>query len=286
MRERLTRDDLFSYILMLRPVCRKVILVVEGDTDYAALRAHIDHAEVNVIPGYGKDVISSAMKLVNEHDVPVVIALLDRDFGELMSNYESQPNVFMTDRYDLDATIFFSGDLCDRMAFALGEGEQIKALLADLDCPDLSHAVASLAGAIGVLRMISVREGLSLGMRDFPIGEVVRDDCRSVDLESLADLALRRGPRPQPTRPSDLVKKMQMEFASSTDAYAYCSGHDLAKALAVILRKRGGAQVRWDFIERALRGAFNCSELRSTQMFSEMALWGQRQGRRIWNCSG
>lgn len=284
MRERLTADDLFSYILILRPVDKRTFLLLEGDSDYAALRAHIDESEVNVIPGYGKGIIVPAMSLVNSHAVPNVVTLLDQDFGALLPGSVVQPNVFITDRYDLDATIFFSSDLCDRMAFNFGDGDQIKSLISDLGCSDLARASANLALAVGVLRYISVRDGLRLNLRDFPIGEVVRDDCRSLDLEAFASLALRRGPQSQPKRPNELVVEIRTEMAGVTDPYAYCSGHDLARALSVILRKRGGVSLKPDTVERALRGAFGCAEIRATRMYSELTIWAQQADRRMWVC--
>jgi hypothetical protein len=284
MRERLTADDLFSHILILRPVDKRIFLLLEGDSDHAALRAHIDESEINVIPGYGKGIIEPAMSLVNNHAVPKVAALLDRDFGTLLSGSTVQSNVFFTDRYDLDATIFFSSDLCDRMAFNFGDGDLIKGLISDLGCSDLASASANLALAVGVLRLISVRDGLRLNLREFPIGEAVRADCRSVDLEALASLALKKGPQSQPKRPRELVAEIRTEMASVTEPYAYCSGHDLARALSVILRKRGNAFLKPDTVERALRSAFGCAEIRATRMYTELAVWAQQIGKRIWTC--
>ena len=284
MRERLTADDLFSYILILRPVDKRIFFLLEGDSDYAALRAHVDESEVNVIPGYGKGIIEPVMSLVNSHAVPNVVTLLDRDFGALLPGSSVQSNVFFTDRYDLDATIFFSSNLCDRLAFNFGDGDQIKILISDLGSSDLARASANLALAVGVLRFISVRDGLRLNLRDFPIGEAVRDDCRSLDLEAFASLALRKGPQPQPKRPHELVTEIRTEMARVTDPYAYCSGHDLARALSVVLRKRGGVSLRPDTVERALRGAFGCAEIRATRMYSELTIWAQQLDRRIWIC--
>ncbi len=284
MRDRLTADDLFSYILILRPTERRILFIIEGDTDHAALRTHIDESEVNVIPGYGKGVIQPAMSLVNTHSVPNVIALLDRDFEDLLPGSTGGPNVFFTDRYDLDATIFFSGSLCDRLAFNFGDGDQIKSLISDLGCSDLARASANLALPVGVLRFISVRDSLRLNLRDFPIGEIVRDDCRSVDLEAFASLAIRRTSEPQRKLPRELVAEMRTEIAGISNPYTFCSGHDLARALSVILRKRGGVSLRPDTVERALRGAFGCTEIRATRMYSELAMWAQQQNKRMWAC--
>lgn len=285
MRERLTADDLFSYILILRPVDKRIFFLLEGDSDYAALRAHIDESEVNVIPGYGKGIIEPAMSLVNSHAVPNVVALLDQDFGALLPGSVAQSNIFITDHYDLDATIFFSSDLCDRMAFNFGDGDQIKSLISDLGCVDLARASANLALAIGVLRYISVRDGLRLNLRDFPIGEVVRDDCRSLDMEALASLALKKGPQPPSKRTQELVIEIRGEMARVTNPYSYCSGHDLARALSVILRKRGGVSLKPDTVERALRGAFGCAEIRATRVYSELTTWAQQADRRMWVCN-
>jgi hypothetical protein len=284
MRERLTADDLYSYILILRPVNRRIILVIEGDSDYTALRSHLDESEVTVIPGYGKPIIEPAMDLVNDNNIPNVIALLDRDFGSLLPGRPPKANVFLTDRYDLDATIFFSGSICERMAYSLGDREQIKDLLSDLDCSELTRAAANLAMVVGILRFISIRDGLNLKLRDFPLGEVVRDDCRSVDIEQLATLALKRVDNPLPKRPRELVLEIQAVAAQVSDPYAYCSGHDLGRALSVMLRKRGGVSLKPEIIERILRGAFGCTEMRGTQVYSEMARWANPQNRRIWRC--
>ncbi|MFF3444012.1 hypothetical protein [Streptosporangium sp. NPDC002721] len=284
MRERLTADDLYAYVLMLKPVEKRAILIVEGDSDDAALAGHINDDEVNVIPGYGKGIIERVMSMVNDAGMREVGAVLDRDFGDIVTGDSPPLNTFYSDMYDLDATIFLSGSLCERVANNFSSVDAVRSITVSLGCVSIEQAVISLALPLGVLRLISVRDGLGLRLQDFPLGEVVADDCRMVDIEQLTVKAIQRSNDQVARGPKDLAADLMTELLDISDPKRMCSGHDLVRSLSVLLRKKSGVSMRPDTLERAFRAAFSCDLLCRTILYAEVGAWGRKMGREVWAC--
>jgi len=270
---------------MLRAADRRTILVIEGDSDESALYGHVDEAAVNMIPGYGKGIVEPAMAIVNKTKTRDIIAMLDRDLRGLVGVASDSPdNVFYTDYYDLDATVLLSGGLGERLACNFSNVATVKAVAKSLNVASIVQAAIVLALPLGVLRLISVRDGLNLPLQKFPLGAVINDDCTRVDLEAMTRLAINRSSGQITRTPNELAAEVLDEVSRINQGDMYCCGHDLVKALAIILQKKAGVSIGHDMLENALRAAFSCNHIKRTKVYMEVGGWAVRSGKMIWAC--
>jgi hypothetical protein len=268
---------------MLRAADSRLVFLAEGDSDCSALETLVDQDATNLIPGHGKKNVKGAIDLADKHDLKRVVALLDRDWLDLLEERSTSPNTFYTDDYDIDATIFFAGTVANRVAANFSERSKLSAFLAKVDCADIRQWCLKVTLPIGVLRYISQRDNLQLALTGFPVDDVLLDDFSSVDLGKLVHIAYARSKhRPGPEE-TDILGLLRIEIATlEGDARAYCSGHDIARALSAALRKKCGGSDGAQSIANAIRAALGRGDWKHTQLFAAVRVWAQQLGVLVW----
>lgn len=280
MRESITKDDVFSEIILLKAAESRVILLVEGDSDIRVLDPHVDTHSANCIQGHGKETCVGVMALVAEQKVNGVLALLDRDFDDKSSSELSSSDIFLTDAYDLDATIAFTNDCVERVAANFGSPESIRGHIASFG-PSVIDVIQNICAPIGIVRHASIVGDLKLKMHGFPIHEVINEQGGGIDVQKLAILAVRRS-REATCTPDFLVGAVRNAWDTSLLRY-YCCGHDIQRAIAYLVSTVwGGKSAQKDAVGRALRATFSPSDLKCTRFYVDIAGWAEGNGCKVW----
>ncbi len=271
MQSDLTGDDLFSYVLLLRsgPTARKYILC-EGDSDCAVLDPHLEESFCETLPGYGKSSVLDAIKIVEQQQMRDVAALIDRDWGKGQTPI---PTVAVqTDHYDIDATVFYSGDVCRRVVYSFCDRATVRLFLQTGGWSSPVEPATLLAFPVGILRKLNHENGWGLRFSDTPFTEVALHDTTGVDLEKTVLSAISRGKKSRLTQ-SDIpavVALARSEMKNVGDPSAYCCGHDLNAALSYLMSQKWRARMNRRTLERAMRAAFSCKEIAATKIRAEL----------------
>jgi hypothetical protein len=282
MKSLLTGDDLFAEILILRNVSNRTFVVLEGESDCNSLDPHIEEADCETIAGYSKSVVLRAIELVDDQYIQGVVALVDRDWIGFCDQRPESPNLFTTDFYDLDATIFFSGRIAQKFFSAHGDRDERKAYLIACGKSDISEAIARLALPVGYLRLLSCRNRYGLKLRDFPVAAAMKPDCMTLDVEAVVNIAYKRSGGLPSVSKHELVNELVKDISIIDDAKKYCSGHDLTRALAAIVSRRLHLTMSSDAAARGMRAVFSVMELKTTQFYVDLKEWAEARNRIIW----
>ena len=112
MRNYITADEVASTIRMTRPQFSGTFLIVEGQTaDFRVYRRLIDPKQTKITPAHNKDNGLAALKILEDADVDGVVAIVDADFWRLEGLEPTSPNLFITDRHDLETMLLESPSL-------------------------------------------------------------------------------------------------------------------------------------------------------------------------------
>ncbi|WP_055567768.1 hypothetical protein [Streptomyces atriruber] len=283
MFDQLDADDLYTELVMQRANDARAFILVEGATDCAVLDRFLDTSSFTTVPAHGKERAEGAVERVHSGTgLTHVYAVLDRDWVGLLEEGMDHHAVVYTDFYDLDACIFFAPDVYQGLAAGFCTDLSFRAGAPGCTPDDITRACTDLALPVGVLRYLSRRDGLGLNLRDFPLSQVVENAAR-VDLAKLVDLACRRAGK-DPVDYGDLVPRLRTETQRVADAapHRYCSGHDLAKAFALIARRRWASKAGHDIIERSARAALSHDAFAQTSIYSDSRHWTASAGRTAW----
>ena len=280
-----TADDLYSQLIIYQAAEDSTILLLEGDSDYAALEQHIDVGACLAVPGHGKTVILGAMKLVDENRMQGVAALVDRDFVGILHPPVESHNLFYTDNSDIDSTIFLLDSPRERVVSNFSNQADRQRHLSSCNVHSSLELAIAIAYPIGVLRWISERDGYGLNLDRFPIESVLLQDCSCIDLQGACLIAVKRTKLATEDLKDTIYTELETAIAEISDRYGYCRGHDLVKALATVMRKKWGGKFSYDVIENALRAAFSFEDLASTKFYKDLERWAQQFGQTIWSAT-
>jgi hypothetical protein len=271
MLQNLTGDDLFSYLLLLGAGRKnQKYLICEGDSDCAVLDPHLVDGACETVPGYGKDSVVEAINLIDQQGIKNVGALVDRDWCK--SRKPISALAARTDFYDIDATIFFTGEVCRRMVSAFCDRDKVQHFLDAHQISSPVDAAIILSLPLGVLRKLSHDHGWGLRVAGTPIKEVAYADGSAIDIDELFDMSLKRSKKARVSESdkAQIVTSIRTVMRSEIDAMEYCCGHDLNSVMAYLMQTHWAARISKDTLERAMRGGFSCPELMSTQLYKDL----------------
>ncbi len=240
----------------------RATLLIEGVDDYTALHPPINRNDIRLRVCFGRATLEAIVRLMDKSGAGTAHALADRDLRSLATPHSL--NVTLTDYADLDAQIVLS----DGMLLQIFEGFIPGAEFSYDELSEISEIVRTLAGSVGRLRRIALGGRLSLSLGDFPLVKCVSPECE-LDVDILHLIALKRSPDAPPLA-GDLI-----ELVWGSGGYPeYLRGHDLAKAIAVVLEKRYRKKVGWQEVERFYRAALRCGALASFSFIGALVGWG------------
>jgi hypothetical protein len=285
MLQNLTGDDLFSYLLLLGAGSNhRKYLLCEGDSDCAVLDPHLIEDTCETVPGYGKDSVVIAINLVDQQGIHNVGALIDRDWRK--SRHPISALAARTDYYDIDATVFFTGNACQRLVAAFCDRQKVRDFLTARQLTSPTEAAIKLALPLGVLRKLAFENGWGLRVAGTPIKEVVSENGDAINFGDLFDLCLKRSKKARigPDDKDHIVTSLEAEMSSVSNAPEYCCGHDLNSALAYLMQAFWGGRVSKDTLERSMRGAFSCADLASTRLYRGIQSALNSSAEVLFNC--
>ncbi len=280
MYKNLTPPDICNSLVMARQLDLRGVLLLEGVNDFGAISPHVNHASVDCKYVGGKDRVLKVIRLVNSVRLDRVLAIVDRDFDGILNPEVSEGNVVYADEADMDAMIFFSGSVLDRI---LRNHADVESMEADLQRSGqtVEGRFVSLSFPVGVLRKMSMEFGFGLDLDKVPFHSVVGSDGVSVDYVRLCDMAVRKSEKHR--APSDLQERYKKELDSTPISRAFCRGHDLAGALDYCVRLWGGKKVLGrKGAEALVRACFAKSDLVGSAFYRDVAAWGQRHQLQVW----
>ena len=140
---------------------------------------------------------------------------------------------------------------------------------------DLREIIRDTGHDIGVLRLISLRDGLNLTFDGLRYG-FIHKNTLAVNISDMIDEVYNRSAQRCEDKEkiaSAILKCKEMEY----DIWHICSGHDLTailgKALLSLFGTNSTQAVRRAEIESKLRMAFSLDDLRRTKLFIAVLGW-------------
>ncbi|WP_157032486.1 hypothetical protein [Kitasatospora cheerisanensis] len=282
MLEEIGPDELYADLIMTRSNDLRGFIIVEGRGDCAVLDRFIDHDHFATVPAHSKTTALGAVSRVHKNPtLTAIYAALDRDWVGTLEEGLDHPGVTYTDYYDLDACIFFAPFVYEDLAASFCTNLSFKHGTPGCGQQEIFKACVDLAFPVGMLRFISHRDGLGLGLRDFPLPAVINVTRGTVDLAKLIEIACKRAEKDPADFPG-LQDLLEREISTASDREQYCSGHDLAKAFAAVAKKRWASNAAADMVERTARVALGREAFETTSVFRRTRHWRAESGATPW----
>jgi hypothetical protein len=262
-----------AQIRFVRQVHKGAILILEGETDGRVFANFIDSSKCEIEIAFGKANLLDAVDRLEEEGFPGVVAVADADFDRLLPKTYTFESFCLTDKHDLDLTIFASAAL-DKYILQYSDRRLCEKYF-NGDVLAIRDKIMEAALPFAYCRLASERHDLGIYFKNLKHDELVSvDDLSTMTDELISELITRSSGR---CTEAELKAYVAWEAAQMHDPYQLANGHDVAAILGVSLRKLIGSRRdvhTWaSEIEAGLRLAFDWEKMTATQVFQFLTKW-------------
>ncbi|MDQ3915013.1 MAG: DUF4435 domain-containing protein [Actinomycetota bacterium] len=279
MIDSLTKDDLFSTLLIMRGADPEIaLLVVEGPSDSRLLKSFTDPLACQLVPGYGKESVLNAMILCNNNGLVGVLGIVDADFDWLLGSASDDDNIIYTDFHDWEMIIVHSGSL-EKFVNNWLSREKVARFVGSGGIAELRQKLVEAARPLGALRLYAQLADLPLDF-NLRLERVVNPETLEIDVERLVETVLQRSGISLSCK-SDVLVGIGSVLSEDQDPKQLCCGHDVLflvwTGLKRALASRAGAELPTpDHVERTFRTGYDLSDLLETNVFARIIEWEER----------
>jgi hypothetical protein len=269
VKEFITPDSRANELRLLRTVHHGAFLIVEGDSDAKVYRQMIDQSACQIVPVLNKNMVLAVLEILNRENAPDIVAIVDKDFDELVGTLPQMDNLCFTDTHDLE-TMLMQSPALEKVLDEFGSTEKVQNL-------DVRTLLISAASPIGYLLWISLQDQLDLKFATIEYGKFLNDALQTDELKLIQEVKNKSQRLDLVDR--DIQQRLNQQRDPQHDPWQICRGHDLAGILAYGLRKVLGsnkpADVTPEVIERSLRLAYEFAYFCQTNLYKALREWEQ-----------
>ncbi|WP_412076733.1 hypothetical protein ACLF6K_15935 [Streptomyces xanthophaeus] len=286
MKEFLTSASTRNTVGMLRNYDPNItLLILEGDSDLVTLSTCLDRARCRVIvAASGKTDAIQAVEFADIEGFEGVLAIVDSDFVDIHEPRSASANVFYTDLYDLDSSVFFADGIVDRCVEALVgyvriHGQDVHGGSAEL-AVSRGDAVR-MASTVGFIRLYSMQGSHELPLDNFPVERVFNGQGHQVNVDELKEILPKKcqGQTLTEGKIDEWLTRMEAEVIP---AQRISQGHDLFRSLSYVVKKKWGVALKGDVWEKLARSHWRLDHMASQQLHSKVLNWSQETGYGVW----
>jgi len=274
-----TPDAVANEVIMIRRVCKVMILVVEGSSDEKAFRKFVACLDSEFIIAWGKDNVLGAMTILDDEGVVGVLGIVDADFWHLDGKSPSSLNVIVTDEHDIEMMMIRSKSFAHFIT-EVASRTKLEKFLANLDVRDIRDILLERALLIGHLRRYSHTEKLNLQFNCLKFDTFIDRETISLNLEKLIEVVLALTSNSELDTGVVIGQVCELAEGFSADPYQVCCGHDVIVILSIGLRKCIGSKskegAKPEVLESQLRMSYDSDCFRQTQLFRAARDWESR----------
>jgi hypothetical protein len=266
-----------SEILLQKDMHKGSFLVVEGEHDEEFYANLISEKDCKIVYCLGKDMVKEVIaRLLNgPFRVPQAIGIIDADYDRVREHAPRHyQNIFRTDTHDLETMIIRSRAFIKLMNMYV-DRKKIQDLQKRRGL-NLKELLLREGTAIGCLFIVKMPRQNSLYLKNLEIEVFLDRQNLEVNLNRLADYAIRRSPDCKIDRMT-LVSELKKLIAEGIDPWQICNGHHLTGILTIGIReifgKRAGSNINVGRLELELRLAYEKAHFRSTELCKDIMDW-------------
>lgn len=280
MKEFIDGDTVFTVIKMMRQVDSRTVVLVEGVEDTAIIDPHLDATFCRSEIGYGKKNALEAAKLANDNGIGKVLTVVDRDFDCAAELKQKAPHVSVSESYDLESDIFHRCScVLRRVVSAHTNRDALNKHLQSVRL-EMGELIVEIAGCVGVLRRISIRDALGLRLDKFPMHPLIDAHQASRLTEEVSALAVSRSNSASISTEelSSLLKSRMTEY----DLRDSCCSHDIVNLLSALISKKWGGPSGADALGRAYRSSVDWECFDQLPVCADLRAWGRELNAPVW----
>ncbi len=279
MADYITPDRSMSEMYMLREANKDAIfLFVEGKDDIKFV-SRLVRPEVYVGFCKGKSKVYELMRKVETSRLRNVVAVVDKDYDEILKNTVNIDSVFYTDGTDMESSILMSKKAIQKMMIEFSDSERVEKYN-NSHIPELVDKVFEICEQVGKMRLTNQKYDIGLKFKSTDI-TVYIDGEMNFDFDQYQNDVIEHSGKSGNT---DSVKsRIRGELVNNYEYWEICRGHDLVKVFQYVLSSAynclsyGNEAFSEKELSRFLRGSYEEQWFKKTSIYFSLKNWQARK---------
>ena len=271
MKAFLTSTRLMTKLGMLRCGKKsKVLIVVEGVTDYRVYGKIFNPATSEIVIGESKDNVVEAIKMCEQQRLKGIIGIVDADFWHTQSKLPSLPkSLFVTDYHDLECMILHS-KAYEYVFLEFGDQGKLARYERQIGEKLIQWMLENVA-KLGYLRKLSLEKDLDFRFSTFKLTDFV--DMRTLEIieEKMIQAILFDSRKHNQYSVKQVSRWLHEMIQPYDDLWQICCGHDLMEWLTLAFVQAIGNYNAKKLFSGQLEGNFRLSY--HAKLFEETLLY-------------
>lgn len=280
----LTGDEIVNTLVMERQVDTRRVIVVEGQEDFQLFELHLEEGVAYLQFAGSKAAVLKAAELCIADSIDWAIFVVDADFDRMTGAFHCYPNnVVASERYDLLMDVVeIDSRLVPQTIIAQAPPNTERQIRQVFNADSIDIALA-LSIPVGALRYLVVAGEFDLSVRNWSFRGLAKAHLDERLVDSISGHAEERSSE----RAAAVAVKRRIESllkSTQLDKRDMVSGHDLAAAIAEIVRFQSGKSIGHDSVCAAIRVALTCEGFWKLSVVQEIAAWARTGGELVFTC--
>jgi hypothetical protein len=282
IQETMTPSIIASTIRLQRGAFSGAFLLLEGVNDQKLFSKFIDENLCRILVGNGKEKVLELIELLEKDDPNDYLAIVDRDFADLLDKPDKPDSVFYPDDNDIEISLFESAAL-DQILIEYGSSGKLERYCEGGSLKELIYVEASQIGAI---RFLSKKNDWNLKFENMKFRFLPKKKGK-VDLKKQTEHIISRS-RKNNVLDVERVLHNVAEARSSHHPKDLSNGHDVLQILAVWLKNCIGncnafsGEDGLSSLHSVFRLSYTFEDFKRTSLFSEIDRWQKNRERKIF----
>lgn len=279
MRSLLSQHHVANEIRLKGTQHKGSFLIVEGPDDGRFYRRFLDPRQCHLVVAHGKDILVSAVGLLDAEGFSGVLGLADADFDVLEGTAPPSPNIVHGDCHDLEAMLVRSPAL-DAVLHEFAAAEKLAAFEGQFGA-SVRKWLLETARCLGYLRWHSRKNNLNLRFDGLRFSKFVHKKGLRIDVAALVT-EVRNHSQKLSIPQSELVAA-SWPAGANHDLWQVCCGHDMVELLTFALRGGLGSQqnLQPEQVARSLRLAYGIQDFCGSGTYASINEWETKTGFRV-----
>lgn len=277
------RDDICEAKLIIAgsQSTGKFTVLVEGIDDVKVYERFFARNKAGVYQTYG---CAKLVKLVDElnrrHLENFFIGIKDADYDVLNHVSYPYPNLFLTDKHDLETMMVSEEALEDIMKEYL-RYEDMRRDRKGLKVQSFLQEAARRLRFLSFFRWYNEMSGCKLSFGKLRLSTMMQEEPR-LDYACCIRFVTRLNPDASSIPTVRMLADFEKSHSRNMDVFHLLRGHDLCEMVSLLLKSHPYAYARsnvsTDKIEASLRLAYSGERFRQTQLYQSIASWLESHG--------
>ena len=259
---------------LLRQQFDGTIVIVEGGSDARLIKKFINMDRCKIIVALGKANAVGALEILITERVSGILAIVDADFDRIEGSLHDINGLLYYDHHDLEMMLVNSPAL-DQLLSEYGTDTKISDFESRVGS-SIRNAIVTGSRDVGLLRLISIRDSLSLSFEGLAFGPFIDAKSLSINTERLIGTVANHS-RLHHLPTESVVHKLKSLKVLDLDPIEVSCGHDAIVILSIGLRGTLGSANHMlgnpETVAKNLRLAYSLTYFQNTRLYESLREW-------------